>query len=1002
MMESTSQGPGSDPPVEGKSSTPLIPNAAPDLAVSTATLKDQDIVNTESMQESNSVNRVNTHVHVASTSSFSFNVPPNANINSESPHRQSSSTVMINSPGSLSFPRSPVPDSSGPTFSYKADIVSFHASMVGDSAESEVPKNVSISATSLQPPVPVPGQLARPNSVLQGMTTQVRPPPSPVAVPQEVSSNAANFSYNRNYQLLQKEHSVQSNAAGPNVTSASSVPHSVSQHAYSTLSATASNSNFASPQCRMLPGPPFQPPPGAPRNSVTSGPPGRPPATPVQPNSSPQQPFYPPYASNPPMAGPPQGVWLQPSPVGSLPRPQVLPYPPTFPGPFPLPAQHMPLVLVPPSNAQPPGTSIGVSDNMPHELPPGTYNSKHINTVGVKEESVSGDLLNAWSAHRTETGTIYYYNAVTGQSTYQKPVGFKGEPDKVFAQPTPISWEKCAGTDWSLVTTNDGKRYYYNAKTKLSSWQIPADVTELRKKQESDALKEQSISVQNVTALAEKGSGPLSLNAPAITTGGRDAISPVSSSALDMIKKKLQDSTAPASTESDLNGSIPVDQVGKGPHSENGKEKIKDDKVDGSISNSSSDSDDVDNGPTKEERAIQFKEMLKERGVAPFSKWEKELPKFVFDPRFKAIPSYSARRAIFDHFVRTRAEEERKEKRAAQKAAIEGYKQLLDEAKEDINHNTDYQTFKRNWGHDPRFEALDRKEREALLNERVVPLKRSFEEEARAKRAAAVSSFKSMLKDNKDISLTSRWSKVKDIFRNDPRYKSVKHDDREDIFNEYISELKETGVEAEKAAKAKRDEEEKLKERERALRKRKEREEQEVERVRSKALRKEAIESYQALLVETIKDPQVSWTDAKPKLEKDPQERAANPYLDQSDLEKLFREHIKLLYDRCANEYKALLAEVITTDASTKEYEDGKTVFTSWSTARHLLKDDTRYNKMPRKDRESTWQRHVEDLQRKWKSTVDQDLGKHGDGKAASPIDSRKHLSGYKRNHDRR
>ncbi|KAJ0808119.1 putative FF domain-containing protein [Helianthus annuus] len=128
---------------------------------------------------------------------------------------------------------------------------------------------------------------------------------------------------------------------------------------------------------------------------------------------------------------------------------------------------------------------------------------------------------------------------------------------------------------------------------------------------------------------------------------------------------------------------------------------------------------------------------------------------------------------------------------------------------------------------------------------------------ARAKRAAIVSSFKSMLRENKDISSTSRWSKVKDMFRNDPRYKSVKHEDREDIFSEYISELKESGVEAERAAKAKRDEEEKLKERERVLRKRKEREEQEVERVRSKALRKEAIESYQALLVETIKDPQV-------------------------------------------------------------------------------------------------------------------------------------------------
>lgn len=56
-----------------------------------------------------------------------------------------------------------------------------------------------------------------------------------------------------------------------------------------------------------------------------------------------------------------------------------------------------------------------------------TDNSKHASTVGVKEESVAIEQLDAWSAHRTETGIIYYYNAVTGQSTYQKPAGYKGE-----------------------------------------------------------------------------------------------------------------------------------------------------------------------------------------------------------------------------------------------------------------------------------------------------------------------------------------------------------------------------------------------------------------------------------------------------------------------------------------------------------------------------------------------------------------------------------------------
>lgn len=51
---------------------------------------------------------------------------------------------------------------------------------------------------------------------------------------------------------------------------------------------------------------------------------------------------------------------------------------------------------------------------------------------------------------------------------------------------------------------------------------------------------------------------------------------------------------------------------------------------------------------------------------------------------------------------------------------------------------------------------------------------------------------------------------------------------------------------------------EKLKEREREWRKRKEREEQEMERVRLKVRKKEAVASFQALLVESIKDPQVN------------------------------------------------------------------------------------------------------------------------------------------------
>lgn len=42
---------------------------------------------------------------------------------------------------------------------------------------------------------------------------------------------------------------------------------------------------------------------------------------------------------------------------------------------------------------------------------------------------------------------------------------------------------------------------------------------------------------------------------------------------------------------------------------------------------------------------------------------------------------------------------------------------------------------------------------------------------------------------------------------------------------------------------------------------------------------------------------QASWTESKPKLENDPQHRATNPDLSEADMEKLFRDHVKDLFE---------------------------------------------------------------------------------------------------------
>ena len=93
VQTSTSQVSGSDPPVEGKSSPPSTPTVACASIVGKPTLKDGDTVSTDSMHDSDPENRANSHGYAASTPSFSYNVPPNANTTSENPRQSSASTV---------------------------------------------------------------------------------------------------------------------------------------------------------------------------------------------------------------------------------------------------------------------------------------------------------------------------------------------------------------------------------------------------------------------------------------------------------------------------------------------------------------------------------------------------------------------------------------------------------------------------------------------------------------------------------------------------------------------------------------------------------------------------------------------------------------------------------------------------------------------------------------------------------------------------------------------
>lgn len=66
--------------------------------------------------------------------------------------------------------------------------------------------------------------------------------------------------------------------------------------------------------------------------------------------------------------------------------------------------------------------------------------------------------------------------------------------------------------------------------------------------------------------------------------------------------------------------------------------------------------------------------------MSAFSTWEKELPKIVFDPRYLLL-TQKERKQCFEKFVRTRADEERQERKNKLKAKKDDFKALVEEAR---------------------------------------------------------------------------------------------------------------------------------------------------------------------------------------------------------------------------------------------------------------------------------------------------------------------------------
>ena len=190
-----------------------------------------------------------------------------------------------------------------------------------------------------------------------------------------------------------------------------------------------------------------------------------------------------------------------------------------------------------------------------------------------------------------------------------------------------------------------------------------------------------------------------------------------------------------------------------------------------------------------ETRMLQFRGLLEEKQVSAFSSWEKELSKIVFDPRYLLLTS-KERKTVFDKYVRERADEERKEKKAKAKERKDNFIELCKEV--GVTAKSSWSEFSREQAKDERFKAIEKsRDREAHFNDYVSELKKKDKEEKDEKRKAAKKGFKELLKETEGIDHHSHWSDFKKMISEDPRYVAVdKSNDREDWFLDYVQELK--------------------------------------------------------------------------------------------------------------------------------------------------------------------------------------------------------------------
>ncbi|VDP84331.1 unnamed protein product [Echinostoma caproni] len=202
---------------------------------------------------------------------------------------------------------------------------------------------------------------------------------------------------------------------------------------------------------------------------------------------------------------------------------------------------------------------------------------------------------------------------------------------------------------------------------------------------------------------------------------------------------------------------------------------------------------------------------------------------------------------------------------------------------------------------DERFKAIDKaRDRESMFQDFLSELRKREKDEKHREKEKTRTDFMNLLKEQKSLTKHSHWSDVKRKIHSDPRYKAVDSSSRrEDWFREYVKKLDETPSREDSGARKEREKRERqeasLREREKEVKEALSSSMREREKERDQQLHNEQETNFRTMLLDLVRDPNMTWKEAKKALRKDSRWEFVGDVLPRSERDEIFKEHMASL-----------------------------------------------------------------------------------------------------------